>query len=170
MDKSFSSVEFLKGLAQELVDSFSRAGRATTPSLVGTAREHAVRQKLEAILPPVAGVGSGCVIDSLGSTSKQQDVVLFEKHLCPVFSINQTPDTTYYPCEGVIAVGEVKSGLDRKGLEDAFAKIRSVKQLERFNPDPMSWRKYGSGLAAAGAPSEEYEPSTKVSDQIYGWA
>jgi Domain of unknown function (DUF6602) len=169
METSFRSVEFLKDLAQELIDSFSRAGRATTPGLVGTAREQAVRQKLEAILPPAAGVGSGCVIDSTGHTSKQQDIVLFEKQLCPVFSINQTPETTYYPCEGVMAVGEVKSGLDRRGLEDSFVKIRSAKQLERYNPNPSSWRKYGSPLVAAGAPSEIYDPINKPMDQIYGF-
>lgn len=169
MDASFDSVEFLKGLAQELVDNFSRAARATTPGLVGVAREVPVRQKLESILPPIVGIGNGCVIDSFGGTSKQQDVVVFEKQFCPVFSINQTPETTYYPCEGVIAVGEIKSGLGRSDLKDAFEKIRSTKLLKRYNLNPESWRKYGSSLGMLGAPSEKYDPTTKFEDQIYGF-
>ena len=77
------------------------------------------------------GVGEGFVIDSYGGTSRQQDIVLYERDLCPVFSINRTSQTTYYPCEGVIAVGEIKSWLDRDALKDAFEKIASVKALQR---------------------------------------
>ena len=71
------------------------------------------------------------MIDSYGGTSRQQDVVLYERDICPVFSINRTPQTTYYPCEGVIAAGEIKSLLDRDSLEDAFKKVASVKALRR---------------------------------------
>ena len=56
---------------------------------------------------------------------------LYERHICPVFSINKTPQTTYYPCEGVIAVGEIKRSLDQRTLKDAFAKVASVKRLQR---------------------------------------
>jgi hypothetical protein len=42
------------------------------------------------------------------------DFIIFEKNLCPVFSINDNPDTTYYSCEGVIAVGEIKSTLNNE--------------------------------------------------------
>ena len=48
-----------------------------------------------------------------------------------MFSINETPETTYYPCECVLAVGEVKSALDGDSLKDAFLKIRPVKRLTR---------------------------------------
>ena len=88
----------------------------------------------------------------MGATSKQQDVVLYEKHLCPEYSINDDPATTYYPCEGVIAVGEVKSEMASKDLEDTFDKIASVKKLRRYarpttdilNTEPyVSFRQYG---------------------------
>ena len=48
-----------------------------------------------------------------------------------MFSVNRTPQTTYYPCEGVIAVGEIKSRLDGASLKDAFGKISSAKALRR---------------------------------------
>ena len=66
-----------------------------------------VRHRLEQILSRGIAVGSGCVIDSYGNVSRQQDVVLYEREICPVFSINDTPEARYCPCEGVIAVGEV---------------------------------------------------------------
>lgn len=169
MDHTFSTTQFLKDLAQDLVGSFDRAGRATTPGLVGSARESAVRRQLESVLPTISAVGSGCVIDSYGGTSKQQDVVIYERAQCPVFSVNQSPDTTYYPSEGVIAVGEVKSTLDRAGLEDSFAKIKSVKSLRRHFDNSECWRKYGSSMGIQGAPSERYEQQGKFSDQIFGF-
>ena len=56
--------------------------------------EQPVRKQLEQILPRGLAVGSGFVIDSYGGTSRQTDVVLYEKDICSVFSINDTPETT----------------------------------------------------------------------------
>ena len=124
-------------------------------------------------------MGSGFVIDSHGSTSRQTDVVLYEKDICPVFSINDTPETTYYPCEGVIAVGEIKSALDRQSLEDAFSKIASVKRLKRFTihhpvplPDtgkrPVMDRNYGSLRDVSPLTTVEGEEVSETA-QIFGF-
>ncbi len=78
-------------------------------------------------------MGSGCVIDSYGNCSRQQDVVLYERDNCPVFSVNNTLETTYFPCEGVLAVIEVKSSITSNTLRDSFVKIASVKNLSRYN-------------------------------------
>ena len=67
------------------------------PGLTGDAMEQPVRERMEQVLPRGIGVGSGCVIDTTGNTSQQMDVVLYERDLCPVFSVNNTPGTTYYP-------------------------------------------------------------------------
>ena len=98
------------------------------------------RDQLEQVLPRGIAVGEGFVIDSYGGTSRQQDVIRYELYICPKFSINRTPQTTYYPCEGVIAVGEIKSRLDQDSVRDAFEKVASVKRLRRkpvhaFVPD-----------------------------------
>jgi hypothetical protein len=132
VQQSFDAVSYSRDVGQELIAAYETAARATTPGLIGSARELPVRRKLEHLLPVGIGVGSGCVIDSFGGTSKQQDVVLYEKAFCPIFSVNETPETTYYPCEGVIAVGEVKSTVASKELTDIFGKIHSVKMLKRF--------------------------------------
>jgi len=177
MQKSFDAVSYSRDVGRELIAAFETAARATTPGLIGSARELPIRRKLEHLLPTGIGVGSGCVIDSYGRTSKQQDVVLYEKAFCPIFSVNDTPETTYYPCEGVIAVGEVKSTVASKELTDIFEKIRSVKMLKRFVGKSQSdltesvrFRKYGSNINFAGAPSEEFNQKEKPSDQIFGFA
>lgn len=132
MDKTFDVDNFIADIGKDLVKDFERARTATSPTAVGDAMEFPVRAQLEQILPRGIGVGSGFVIDTNGGTSQQTDVVLYEKDICPVLSINNTPGTTYYPCEGVIAVGQVKSILTKPLLQQEFKKIASVKQLQRY--------------------------------------
>ncbi len=131
MRPTFDPAEFVRRIGLDLVRAFDDAREATTPELVGDAMEQPVRDRLGQILPRGIGVGSGCVIDTRGGTSRQIDVVLYEENLCPVFCINDSPETTYFPAEGVLAVGEVKSQLGKRELADAFQKIRSVKELHR---------------------------------------
>ena len=145
MEKTFDPDNFIQRIGKRLVEEFEIAKTATTPSTVGSAAEQPVRNQLEQILPRGIAVGEGFVIDSYGETSRQQDVILYERDICPRFSVNDTPGTTYYPCEGVIAVGEIKSSLDGSKLEDSFRKIESVKKLQRhdlprFMPHPTTGR------------------------------
>ena len=143
MDKNFDVDKFIADIGVDLVNDFERARGATSPSAVGDAMEVPVRERLEQILPRGIAVGSGFVIDANGDTSSQTDVVLYERDICPVFSINNTPGTAFYPCEGVIAVGQIKSILTKPLLEQEFRKIASVKQLQRhavhdFMPNPTT--------------------------------
>ena len=112
MDRTFNMSKYLGGFGEELVLAFNQAELATTPGNVGRAREQAVLRKFGALLPAGVGIGYGLVIDSLVNVSRQMDLVLYEKNLCPVFTINEDEETSFYPCEGVIAVGEVKTPSD----------------------------------------------------------
>lgn len=181
MEDTFDPIAYANSIGKDLVSAFENAGLATTPGLVGEAREKAARNQLEHILPAGIAVGSGCVIDSYGKTSKQMDVVLYEKNICPVYSINDTPETTYYPCEGVVAVGEIKSSLNSYELENIFLKMESVKQLKRFSVEtshPMRigelkfpYRHYGTtGPATHGNPGTDYHQEGNSLDQIFGFA
>ncbi len=143
MERTFNPDAFIRRIGERLVDEFRDAKAGTTPSGVGSAAEQPVRNQLEQVLPRGMAVGEGFVIDSYGGTSRQQDVIVYERDICPVFSVNRTPQTTYYPCEGVIAVGEIKSWLDADSLRDAFHKVASVKALRRhavadFMPNPTT--------------------------------
>ena len=153
MAGTFDPKAYLCDLGDDLTREFGSARRATTPTLIGSAAEDAVLNRLKSLLPRGIGVGSGCVIDTSGNTSKQMDLILFEGDVCPRFSVNESPGSTYYPCEGVIAAGEIKSTLAKKDVADAFDKIESVKSLKRqfeavdkfdFNGTPAyTYRHYG---------------------------
>lgn len=132
MDNAFDPDSFIRQIGLDLIQQFTKAKAGTTPATVGSATETSVRKQLQQLLPRGIGVGQGFVIDSYGNTSRQQDIILFEQDICPVFQINDDPQTSFYPCEGVIGVCEVKSRLDSDSLEDAFAKIASVKALTRY--------------------------------------
>lgn len=169
MDHKFNSQEFLKNVSEDLVYNFTKAGRATTPALVGSSRESEVRAKLKMLLPSMVEIGTGCIIDTEGGTSKQTDIVLYEKDHCPVFSINANPEATYYPCEGVIAAGEIKSTLNKKELVDSIEKIKSIKTLKRYSENPLIWRSYGTTSRMEGTEKEILSPKIKPFDQIYGF-
>ena len=174
MNKSFDAVRYAIDVGRELIASFAGAGHATSPGLVGSAREVPTRKRLQNLLPAGIAVGSGCVIDSYGGTSRQMDVVLYEKQLCPLYSINDDPATTYYPCEGVIAVGEIKSRIASTDLEDTFAKIASAKTLRRYalrsSDGSVPFRVYGSPNSIVGTQTQEFDQDSKASDQIFGFS
>ena len=175
MDRTFDASKYIKGVGDDLVCAFERARRATSPGLVGAAIEKAARDQLTHVLPTGVAVGSGCVIDATGGTSRQMDIVLYERDICPVFSINGNPETTYYPCEGVVAVGEVKSTVGKRELEDAFAKIASVKTLRRnYTPsrlqsaDPVHYRRYGE-MSPPDIIDPTFDPETDERSHILGF-
>ena len=133
LEPTFDANTFMENLGRGLIREFEEARQATTGPLIGAAIETPVRKRLEQVLPRGIAVGSGCVIDSYGNCSRQQDVVLYERDNCPVFSVNNTPESTYYPCEGVLGVIEVKSSITSSTLRDSFEKISSVRNLNRHN-------------------------------------
>lgn len=167
--KNFKSVNYVNSTLKRLIFEFGEAAYAGTPGLIGSAREHPARKYLERILPGTSAVGSGIVIDSYNGLSKQQDIIIYERDFCPVFTINDSSESTYYPCEGVIAVGEVKSDLGVKELEDAFEKIASAKRLKRHRiQDNVPFRRYGSANTIE-THEVEFEPEKKELDQIFGF-
>ncbi|MCF6236327.1 MAG: hypothetical protein L3J70_08175 [Gammaproteobacteria bacterium] len=169
MEFTFNSHDFFNDLAKEVIDNFAKAGKATTPALVGTARENEIRLKLEKLLPAKVAIATGCIIDSYGNTSTQTDIILYERDQCPIFSINDTPEATYIPCEGTVAIGEIKSTLTTRDLKDAINKIKRVKELKRHSNNTLCWRNYGSSMAREGTQSERFDQKTNHKDQIYGF-
>ena len=180
MNQHFSVSDYIRMLGDELVSAFDQGRLGTTPGTIGEARENAVRAKLRQLLPRGIGVGSGFVIDVQGNVSNQMDIIIYEEDICPVFRINDSDAAAYYPCEGVIAIGEVKSTIDSREIDDILSKIRSAKRLRRLAKPRESLllkgqivvgiRKYGSTLGISPAVDESYDQDTKGSDQVWGFA
>ena len=156
MDSSFSSHSFVNQVGVDLIGDFKKARRATTPTLVGGAIEQATRNAFKRLLSHGLEIGSGCVIDSYGRTSRQMDIVIYES-LAPVFCINDHPETTYYPYEGLVSVGEIKSKVGVKELEDALAKTDSIKSLKaHFEPTTYSRNRRGQDTITPVTPYRHY--------------
>lgn len=131
MEKSFDSIAYVKQVGADLIGAFGKARLGTTPDAVGDAMENTTLKKLEQLLPRTLAAGSGFVIDTEGHTSRQMDVVIYERFLCPVFSLDDDKGSNYYPCEGVVAVGEIKSRVGKSEFDDSIEKMESVKSLKR---------------------------------------
>ena len=177
MAADFDPADFVNKIGEKLVLEFEHASTAGTPGLIGSARENPARKQLKKLLPAFVSTGSGIVIDSFGAKSSQQDMVLYERDFCPVYSVNDTPQATYFPIEGVIAVGEVKSVVDKPTLFDALHKVRSAKLLKRFSektqehglPAAANYRSLGSSGTFAALTSNEYDQERKFRDQVFGF-
>jgi hypothetical protein len=171
---AFRGSDYIAQVAKRLTQEFAFSSGAGTPGLVGSAKEHPARVQLGNLLSEGVSVGSGIVIDSFGNQSRQQDIVIFEK-IAPIFSVNGSPDATFYPVEGVIAVGEVKSALGKAELRDAFEKSASTKRLRRhavsedngFGVPTVSFRNYTSVVSFSGAESEQFDQDRKSLHQVF---
>lgn len=172
----FDPAQFVNRIGRRLVMEFADASEAGTPGLIGSAREHPARVQLVKLLPAYVSIGTGLLIDSCGGQSDQQDIVMFERDFCPVYSINDAPDATYFPIEGVIANGEVKSSVNKNVLFKALDNIRSAKSLRRYAHKTdeglgllASFRKFGMAVSCAATPNDEFNQDFNFRDQIYSF-
>ncbi len=166
MEKGFDTYEYVKQLGEDLVTAFERSGKyGNHPVEIGTRKEESVIKKLEQILPDGIGIGSGFVIDSYGGISKQCDIVLYEKNLA--LQCYKDSQFSYFNCESVIAVGEVKSTLNSKMLESSISNLKTVKSLKRYYVPPQdgrfySFRHYLSSLPVHGDSEENFVRNNKI--------
>ncbi|MBX8532643.1 hypothetical protein K5D32_23525 [Pseudomonas cichorii] len=95
----------------------------------GAGREEVIKELLKEYLPERFGVNSGFVVDINGSVSHQADIIIFDRLIAPKFKISG--NKYLYPCESVVAVGEVKSFMDKSELQDSIKKLKKVRELDR---------------------------------------
>jgi hypothetical protein len=94
----------------------------------GLSNEEIIRSLLEKILPKTYGVAKGKVVNSLGNSSRQVDIIVYDALRCPNLFIDQNKNQIL-PIEGVFAVIEVKTELDHSKLIGSFENIKTVKEL-----------------------------------------
>lgn len=130
----------------------------------GEAREDALCQFLKENLPKRVGIDKGFVIDAHGKESLQMDIVIYDKTVGTVFKIN---NVNYFPCEIVIAVGEVKSDITSNDkLNDSLKKIASAKVLDRSNNN-TNMMIAGPGISLGSL--IKFDPTINHRDQIFGF-
>ena len=130
------------GLQQQMVSQLStNKDFIFHPGSKGDSLENAWIEWLRTYLPSRYSVDKAIVIDSVGKTSHQIDIVIYDNWFTPfMFSQN---GFHYIPAEGVYAVFEVKP--DVKGscegksyLEYSGEKIESVRALKRTSTNMIS--------------------------------
>lgn len=121
--------ELLAAAAENMTNDLRRR-LISHPGELGTAREQIIRDFLTAYLPKRFEVSTGFVFDCNGNISRQLDIVIYDAHVCPRFEI---PGGKFlFPCEAVVAVGQVKSSLtSRDAFRSAIENLASVKSLDR---------------------------------------
>ena len=148
----YSSVDHVREAGRWIAEDYARHKSVTTRRADrGAKAEELVRVALRAVLPEWIGVEHGFVVDSYGFTSLQQDVVLFERVRSPVFrTLADGAGAGNFPCECVIATGEVKAGTYSGWVRDVFQKSESAKRMRRaLGLEEISgttwfpWRLYG---------------------------
>lgn len=114
-----ASLDGLKGVIQH------KGGR-------GSVGEGEWQKVIDGFLPGRYCVaGNTEVIDYTGKTTEQQDIVIYDRHFCPLFF--EEGGVTKVPAESVFAVFEVKPALDKGVIKYAMEKAASVRRLERTN-------------------------------------
>jgi hypothetical protein len=118
----------IEAMTRQLATQLETASVISHPGEVGRARENLVRDYIRDLVPGGFGSDTGFVIDCRGNVSTQQDIIIYRLDYHPTFSIG---GVRLFTVEGVAAVVEVKSRLDTASLQDALAKLESVKDLDR---------------------------------------
>ena len=95
--------------------------------LTGRAREIFARDLLTPFLSPNVATCTGIVVDSQGGSSRQIDIIVYDRTLIP--SLMFTGEEGIVPIESVLATIEVKSTLTRQELKAAILNAHSVKAL-----------------------------------------
>jgi hypothetical protein len=105
-------------------------------------------EMLRTYLPQRYEVEKGIIIDSEGSRSEQIDLIIFDRHYSPF--LFKRKSVRYLPAESVYAVFEVKPTLNKKHIEYAKTKTKSVRRLYRTSlPIP-----YVEGVLGPKTPGE----------------
>lgn len=168
MQDRFDISLFIKNLGEDLVTAFNRSSeQGIHPDEVGKLKENSIAKSIEAMLPNGVGVGRGFVFDSYGNISNQCDLILYEKNLIPVFVRNDNTEYSYYPCEGVISVGEIKSTLNNEEFNSSLLKLERIKRMKRYYTDNHDFKPYLYSGTFVGADSEVFDPENKCFDNIF---
>lgn len=104
------------------------------PSAKGDVSEEEWCAAIRSFLPERYTIsGKTKVVDSLGKTSDLIDIVVHDRHFCPLFF--EEHGVRLVPAESVFAVFEAKQELDKGLIEYAQEKAEGVRKLHRTNAE-----------------------------------
>ena len=124
INKVFEASEaLLQARLLAIRSAFQHAG------LKGASVENAIKELLQENLPDNIAIGSGIVIDSDYKSSRQLDIILYDRAKTPrLFGSNEMQ---IIPVECVYFVIEVKTSMNSSAFEECVQNMDSVKSLTR---------------------------------------
>ncbi|VEP18157.1 conserved hypothetical protein [Hyella patelloides LEGE 07179] len=132
IDSEEKGQEFLQEIFSDVQEylngKFKRNKKSTHNGKQGEATEQAFIKLLREYLPKRYAIESGIIIDSLGKTSDQIDIVIFDPQYTPKLFIED--EMRFILAESVYAVFEVKPKIS-SNLKYAGDKAASVRKLHR---------------------------------------
>lgn len=117
---------------KDLWNLYEATGELKHPGEKGLLRELFLRRVLEAVLPPHFGVGSGVIVDRWNRQSAQTDLLIYDRRRLP--PLLEQSGHGIFPIDSVLRALEVKSNLDRSGLEQIK---RTAWLLNPANPEGL---------------------------------
>ena len=112
---------------RDLLTFYEVSRDVSHPGEKGVLREAFLSRLLESVLPPHFGIGSGLIVDRSGRQSLQTDVIIYDRRLLP--PLLEHRGHGIYPIDSVLRALEVKSNLNKAGLEQV------KKQAWTLHPD-----------------------------------
>jgi len=103
----------------------------------GGYRERIVGALIKKFLPKHFSIGDGFAVNTASIRTKQIDLIVYDAQITPTL---ESAGTRFFPYEAVVALGEVKSTLDYKGLRTAIDVMRENKRIREcapHNPFPI---------------------------------
>jgi len=125
------------GIANQLKTDFdSLSSQIKHSGTKGSIREDVLIEFLRKHIPNRYAVNKGEIISSKDETSKQIDVIIYDREYHPVFY--SVGGNVLVPSESVMTIIEVKSNLTKKTFKDAVENIKSVKNMDKtaFHKNP----------------------------------
>lgn len=138
--------------AQSAVGAARAVTGMTHNGLKGEIREIVLRDLLRPLLPADVGVGMGEIVSATGQTSRQQDVVLYDRLILPPILFEQSVGV--FPIESVLFSIEVKSKLTNAELMTSDAAATALLGFD-----------YAPGIYTAAG--EQHHTVTKVVSGIF---
>jgi len=121
-------VDVFESVAKQLEAEFDATKTIKHPGIKGENREKMLSRLLQPHLPEKYSMGSGILVDSAGSQSRQQDLVIYDRFNSPVLQDFQNSQVFFL--EQVLACIEVKSVLGAKEIKDILTKAESIRGLK----------------------------------------
>ena len=127
-------IQNIKAMHNDLIMGHERT-KDYPSDVIGTEREILIEKLLSVVLPPATRFGSGVIIDHLGSSTGQVDLII-ESPMSMSFPISNEKQRLYF-ANSVLAAFEVKSNLSKQ-KEIAFDKADEIMKLWTNDYDPNS--------------------------------